>query len=94
MFNQQPRIRANVTVEDRRAVYVMAMGRKPADVAKVPHEQFLRNALKDRLNWPRREPAPEAVKTAVRDLAAQLIQRDKQRAEALVTLAISAPQAV
>ncbi len=54
MFNQQPRIRANVTVEDRRAVYVMAMGRKPADVAKVPHEQFLRNALKDRLNWSRR----------------------------------------
>jgi len=53
MFNQQPRIRANVTVEDRRAVYVMAMGRKPADVAKVPHEQFLRNALKDRLSWPR-----------------------------------------
>ena len=72
--------RSTVTVEDRRHVLLASRGRKPADVAAVPHEQFIRNALKDRLGWPRREPAPEAVLKAAKELAAQLIARDKAAA--------------
>jgi len=79
MLKQVQVKRANVTVDDRRAVLVIAAARKPRDVVEVPHEAFIRNALKDRLNWPRREPAPQMLKDAAKQMAANLIKRDKER---------------
>ena len=72
--------RTTVCIDTRRTVNMLAMSRKPGDVAKEGHEQFIRNALKDRLGWPRREPAPEAIKVAARDMAARLTARDKELA--------------
>jgi len=80
MFKQAIAKRSNVTVDDRRALIAIASGRKSQAVAEVPHEQFIRNALKDRLGWPRRDPAPEAVKAAAREMASFLVARDKARA--------------
>lgn len=82
MFKQAQQKRTNVTVDDRRAVLVIAQARKPKDVAEMSHENFLRNALKDRMAWPRREPAPDAVKQAAKHMAQSLIARDKARWEA------------
>ena len=62
--------RTTVTVDDRRAVFMAVRGRKPRDVAAVPNEQFIRNMLKDRLGWRRREPAPESVKAVTREMVA------------------------
>jgi hypothetical protein len=79
MFNKTATVRrANVTVDDRRALIAIASGRKPKEVLEVPHEQFIRNALKDRLNWPRRDPAPQAVLDAAKQMAAHLVARDKK----------------
>ena len=64
--------RSNVTIDDRRAVFVAARARKPRDIAAVPNEVFIRNMLKDRMGWPRREPAPEALKAAAREIAKSL----------------------
>lgn len=72
--------RSVVQVEDRRAVLLVAKVRPLRDVAQVPHEQFIRNALKDKMGWPRREPASDSIKVAARELAAQLVERDKKLA--------------
>ena len=64
--------RSNVTVDDRRAVFVAAKGRKPRDMVAVPNEAFIRHLLKDRMGWGHREPAPEALKAAAREIAASL----------------------
>jgi hypothetical protein len=69
-----------VDVDTRRKVFMLAKGRKPADVAKVPHEAFIRNLLKDTLGWPRREPAPESVKAVAKEMAAQFVAADKAKA--------------
>jgi len=83
MFNKTATVRrANVTVDDRRALIAIASGRKPKEVAEVTHEQFIRNALKDKMGWPRREPAPESIKVAAREMAAFLVARDKEVAAA------------
>lgn len=66
-----------VCIDTRRSVNMLAQARKPGDVAKEGHEQFIRNTLKDKLGWPRREPAPESIKAAAREMAARLVQRDK-----------------
>lgn len=66
-----------VDVDLRRQVFVVAQGRKPKEVAKEPHEAFIRNTLKDKMGWPRREPAPESIKAAARAMAEQLKQRDR-----------------
>lgn len=79
--NTAPAHRATVTVDDRRAVFVAAQARKGRAVAEVPHEVFIRNMLKDRLGWPRREPAPEGLKKAAREMASQLVARDKKIAD-------------
>lgn len=79
MLKQAQVKRANVTIDDRRAVLVIAAARKPKDVVEVPHEAFIRNALKDRLHWPRREPAPQVLKEAAKQMAAGLVKRDKER---------------
>ena len=83
MFKQQTaQKRENVTVDDRRAVIVQARGRKPADVAVVPNEAFIRNALKDRMGWPRREPAPKVVLDAAKHMALALkTEADAKAAE-------------
>lgn len=62
--------RFNVTVDDRRAVFMAVNGRKARDVVAVPTEVFIRNMLKDRLGWARREPAPESIKAVTREMAA------------------------
>lgn len=64
--------RTNVTIDDRRAVIVLTRNRPQADVDKVSHEQFLRRALKDRLGWPQRDPAPQAVLDAAKQMAKAL----------------------
>ena len=46
------------------------------------HETFIRNALKDKLGWPRRDPAPESIKVAAKEMAAFLVARDKAAADA------------
>lgn len=67
--------RANVTVDDRRAVMPLARAFKPT--LKLNREQFIRNALKARLGWPEREPAPESVMVAVKQMAAFLSAEEK-----------------
>jgi hypothetical protein len=74
--------RTTVCIDTRRSVNMLAMSRKPQEVAKEGHEQFIRNALKDKLGWPRREPAPESIKAVAREMAARLVQRDKDLAAA------------
>lgn len=70
--------RTKVDIDTRRTVVVMANARKPKEVAEVNHETFIRNTLKDKMGWPRREPAPEAIKVAAREMAAFLVARDKK----------------
>ncbi len=70
--------RTVVDIDTRRSVIVIARARKPKDVQQVPHEAFIRNMLKDRMGWPRREPAPESIKQAAKQMAAALVQRDKE----------------
>lgn len=74
--------RSTVDVDTRRSVFMLAAGRKPRDVAEENHENFVRRALKDKLGWPRRAPAPQAIKDAAKAMAAQLLARDKERAAA------------
>ena len=74
--------RNTVDIDTRRNIVVIARARKPKEVAEVSHEQFIRNALKDKMGWPRREPAPESIKQAAREMAAFLVQRDKDVAAA------------
>ncbi len=67
--------RSNVTVDDRRAVMPLARAFKPT--LKLNREQFIRNALKARLGWPEREPAPESVMAAVKQMAGFLSNEEK-----------------
>ena len=93
MLKQATR-RTTLQVEDRRSVLLAARVRQPKDVAKEGHEQFIRNALKDRLGWPRREPASEQLKTAAREMAAALVARDKERGIALAARDAAVAQGV
>lgn len=61
--------RSNITVDDRRMVLVMAKGRKPGDVRLQTNEAFIRNALKDRLGWPRKEPASPELLAVSKEMA-------------------------
>ncbi len=74
--------RTIVDADTRRAVFMIAGARKPVDVAKVPHEKFIRNLLKDRLGWPRNEPAPEQLKQVAASMADLFVARDKKIADA------------
>lgn len=84
MFKQATAVvqRSTVDIDTRRTVVMLARARKPKEVAEVNHEQFIRNTLKDKMGWPRREPAPETIKTAAREMAAFLVARDKEVAAA------------
>ena len=80
--------RSTVTVEDRRVVLIATKARKADEVAKVPHEVFLRHELMVRLGWPVREPAPASVLAAVKEMAEKLkpvlnALEDGKRARAL-----------
>ena len=78
--------RTTVDIDTRRVVVMVARGRKPQEVAEVNHETFIRNALKDKLGWPRRDPAPESIKVAAKEMASFLVQRDKDVADAKAKL--------
>jgi hypothetical protein len=80
MMNQVQSKRTVVDVDTRRSVAMVARARKPRDVAAVNHETFIRNTLKDRMGWPRREPAPETIKSAAKEMAAALVKRDQELA--------------
>jgi hypothetical protein len=82
MLIQAPFKRNTVDIDTRRTVVVLARSRKPQEVAEVNHETFIRNALKDKLGWPRRDPAPESIKVAAKEMAAFLVARDKAAADA------------
>lgn len=70
-----------VTVDDRRAVMLLAKARKPKDVALVKHEDFIRRELKSRLGWPQTEPASPELKQAARDIS-EALKRQAKEAEA------------
>lgn len=74
--------RTVVDVDTRRKVFMQAKARKPADVAKVPHEAFIRNLLKDCMGWKRSEPSPESIKTVAKQMAEQFVAADKAKAAA------------
>jgi hypothetical protein len=69
--------RSNVTVDDRRAILPAARVFKPT--MKETREQFIRNALKARLGWPARDPAPQSVLDATKQLAAFLNSEEKAK---------------
>ena len=74
---------------------VAAKSRKAAKVAKVPHEVFIRQALKAQLGWPQREPAPKALLDAAKQMAAALAPKhdaaeDGRRAKALYEARLAA----
>jgi hypothetical protein len=74
--------RNTVDIDTRRSVFMLAAARKPADVAKEPHEAFVRHTLKNRMGWPQREPAPQSIKDAAKAIAAQLVARDQAAKDA------------
>jgi len=75
--------RTVVDVDTRRKVFMQAKARKPADVAKVPHEAFIRNLLKDCLGWKRSEPSPESIKTVAKQMAEQFKAEERARSAAV-----------
>ena len=73
--------RTNITVDDRRVVFAVARNRKVSEVAKESHEAFIGNALRDIMNWPKRdENTPELV-TAAKQMAAFITLEFKAKAE-------------
>lgn len=73
--------RTNVTIDDRRAVIVLARGRSNADIVRVPQEAFIRRSLKERLGLSFDQPSPDSLKSAAKEMAASLAA-DKARAQA------------
>lgn len=73
--------RITVDVDTRRNIIVLARARKPAEVAKVPQEAFIRRTLKARMGWGQKESAPESIKLAAKQMAASLILEEKARRE-------------
>jgi len=69
-----------VTVDDRRAVMLLAKARTPKEIAVVKHEDFIRRALKQRLGWPQTEPASEPLKLAAKEIANVLATQAKEAA--------------
>ena len=76
-MQMQAQKRTTVDIDTRRHVIVAAQARKPKEVAEVNHETFIRNALKDRMGWARKEAAPDTIKQAARQMAAFLVLRDQ-----------------
>lgn len=59
---------------------MLARGRKPNEVARVPHEAFIRRTLKERMGYAHDEPAPDTIKVAAKQMAALLEAADKAKA--------------
>jgi len=74
--------RTTVDIDTRRTVLMMAKGRKPSDVARVPHEAFIRRELKSRMGYSGTEPAPDSVKMAAKEMAAPLEAADRAKLSA------------
>lgn len=74
--------RANVTVDDRRRVIVLARARKPAEQAKVNQETFVRQQLKAMLGWGPKDPAPQSIKDAAKEMAGVLFKEAMEKAKA------------
>ena len=79
---QQAQAKSVVDIDTRRKVFMAAGARKPTEVAKLAHEAFIRNMLKDSLGWKRDQPAPETIKAVAKEMAAQFTARDKKIADA------------
>ena len=71
-----------VCADTRRAIFMIAKGRKKDDVLKIKHEDFVRQALKTKMGWPKNEPAPESIKAVAKEIAATLIRMEKEAADA------------
>lgn len=88
--------RTNVTIDDRRAVIVLARSRKPGDIVRVPQEAFIRRSLKERLGIAFDQPSPDSLKSAAKEMAASLAAeqvRARARAEAQATAEKAAKEA-
>lgn len=64
--------RSIVDVDTRRTVFMAAKARTPSDVAKLPHEAFVRQLLKEKMGWARNEAAPEHVKLVAKQIGGML----------------------
>lgn len=88
MKQQQAVARRNVLdIDTRRTVATIARSRKAADVARESHESFIVSLLCDRTGWPKpavgkvkQDPTPQFIKDAAKQMAAFLVQRDKEDA--------------
>lgn len=74
--------RSNVTVDDRRKVIVLARARKPAEQAKMNQETFVRQTLKTMMGWGPKDPAPQSIKDAAKEMAGVLFREAMERAKA------------
>jgi len=68
-----------VDIDTRRSVFMVARARKEREVQKESHENFIRHALKERMGWPQREPAPESIKEVARQMASQLLEEQRAK---------------
>ena len=64
--------RTVVTVDDRRAVVVLAKARKPEERLKLHDEVFIGRALKERMGWDTKTPASEDIRIVARQMAAAI----------------------
>jgi len=85
--------RTTVDVDTRRSIIVLARGRKPNDVAKLPHEAFIRRLLKERMGWGMKENAPDSIKAAAKQMAAAIIAEEKAKAEKAAAIKAATEQA-
>jgi hypothetical protein len=83
--------RTNVTIDDRRAVIVIARNRKAKDITNVSQEVFIRRALKERLGVAFNQPASDSIKTAAHEMALAL---DRAALQVEIKAAIEKAKAV
>jgi hypothetical protein len=74
--------RTTIDIDTRRSVFMIAQARPKGACIEEKHEDFIRRTLKDKLGWPRREPAPQSIKDAAKAMATQLLARDKAKVDA------------
>ena len=72
-----------VCADTRRAVFMIAKARRKDDVLKEKHEDFIRRMLKERMGWPKRDPAPQSIKDTAKEMAAIILRLEREAAEAL-----------
>ncbi len=82
-----------VCADTRRAVFMIAKGRRKDGVLKEKHEDFIRRELKARMGWPKNDPAPESIKAVAREIAAVLKRMEQEEADAAAAKKAAAPAA-